>query len=184
MTELNGKKRTMIETQPSRPGRSETTHQQSLELMLKKLQRLLQNNLATDKSDESLLIDPLDKYQTLSLILMTEIGLADGSLSTEEREHLISDLHSDYQLTDEQAEKVLATAISEVKEAHSLQHFTSPLKGLPYADKVSLLEDLWRLAYADQKLDPHEESMLRKLADLLYISHADYIKTKLAVQGH
>ncbi|WP_404399934.1 TerB family tellurite resistance protein [Idiomarina seosinensis] len=150
--------------------------------MLKKLQKLLQKNFDTEASDKALVIEPLDQYQTLSLILMTEIGLADGAFSPEERDHLMSDLHNEYELTDEQAEKAVAEAIREVREAHSLQHFTAPLKNLPYDDKLSLLENLWRLAYADKQLDPYEESMLRKLADLLYISHSDYIKTKLAVQ--
>jgi uncharacterized tellurite resistance protein B-like protein len=40
---------------------------------------------------------------------------------------------------------------------------------------------LWSVAYADDKLDRYEEYYVRKIADLLYISHSDYIKAKLSV---
>ena len=149
--------------------------------MLKKLQQLMQQSLTPQQQPSLQPIDNLSAEQGLSLILMTEIALADGEFSTEEEKHLLDELSDDYQLTGPQAETALKQAVSEVKEAASLQHFTSPLKDLDYQTKVDLLENLWRLAYADNKLDPHEESMLRKLSDLLYISHADYIKTKLRV---
>ncbi|HAD47515.1 MAG: hypothetical protein CMF12_14230 [Idiomarina sp.] len=149
--------------------------------MLKKLQQLLQTHLSQPEKDDSITIAGLDQSQSLSLILMVEIALADGEFSDDERALVSNDLQNEYGLNADQAEPAITAAEAEVKHAASLQHFTAPLKDLPYQDKVDLLANLWRLAYADSKLDPHEESMLRKLADLLYISHADYIKTKLNV---
>jgi len=149
--------------------------------MLKKLQQLMQQSLTPQQQPSLKPIDNLNAEQGLSLILMTEIALADGDFSADEERHLLDELSNDYQLTEPQAQAALKQAVAEVKEAASLQHFTYPLKDLDYQVKVGLLENLWRLAYADSKLDPHEESMLRKLSDLLYISHADYIKTKLKV---
>jgi uncharacterized tellurite resistance protein B-like protein len=49
------------------------------------------------------------------------------------------------------------------------------------AGKYQLMEMLWQVAWADGRLDPHEEHLLRKLAGLLYVSDADYIRAKLAV---
>jgi len=40
---------------------------------------------------------------------------------------------------------------------------------------------LWAVAYADDELDRYEEYYMRKIADLLHVSHSDYIKTKLRV---
>lgn len=151
--------------------------------MLKKLQQLIQNQLPQQDQPAVVTIEGLEQSQALSLILMVEIALADGEFSDEERQLVINDLKQDYELSRQAAETAIDAAEQEVKEAASLQHFTSHLKDLDYAEKVALLENLWRLAYADSKLDPHEESMLRKLADLLYISHADYIKSKLKITG-
>ena len=149
--------------------------------MLKRLQQLIQAKLSQPQATAEQTIEGLSQSQTLSLILMVEIALADGQFSADEHAFLRGDLMRDYALTERQAETAIEAARKEVSEAASLQHFTAPLKDLPYADKIDLLENLWRLAYADSMLDPHEESMLRKLADLLYISHADFIKTKLKV---
>ena len=51
-----------------------------------------------------------------------------------------------------------------------------------YADKVELVELMWQLAYADEQLDALEEHRIRKLADLLFVRHSDFIRTKLRVQ--
>jgi uncharacterized tellurite resistance protein B-like protein len=39
---------------------------------------------------------------------------------------------------------------------------------------------MWEVAYADGRLDRYEEHMIRQVADLLYLSHSDFIRTKLA----
>ena len=40
---------------------------------------------------------------------------------------------------------------------------------------------LWRVTCADGRVDKHEEYLVRKIADLLYVSHRDYIRMKLKV---
>ncbi|MCP1338502.1 TerB family tellurite resistance protein [Idiomarina sp. M1R2S28] len=148
--------------------------------MLKALQNFFQNNTAAEQAslDKA---DGMTDNAFLSLVLMTEISLADGKLSDEERQHLLHELEHEYGITDEQAENAIRKAVKTVKEAASLYEFTAQLKALAYEKRVELLESLWVVAYADDELDPYEESMLRKLADLLYIGHADYIRTKLKV---
>ena len=39
---------------------------------------------------------------------------------------------------------------------------------------------MWRVAYADGRLDKYEEALIRQVAELTYVSHTDYIRTKLA----
>jgi uncharacterized tellurite resistance protein B-like protein len=41
---------------------------------------------------------------------------------------------------------------------------------------------MWRVAFADRRLDKYEEAQIRKIADLLYVPHKDFIRTKLRVQ--
>ena len=50
-------------------------------------------------------------------------------------------------------------------------------------EKVKLIECLWRVAFADGNVDKYEEHMLRRIAELLHISHRDFIRTKLEVQA-
>lgn len=51
-----------------------------------------------------------------------------------------------------------------------------------YDGKVALVELMWELAYANDELDAYEEHRIRKLADLLFVRHSDFIRTKLRVQ--
>jgi uncharacterized tellurite resistance protein B-like protein len=57
--------------------------------------------------------------------------------------------------------------------------FTSMINdNYEYDQKVNLLTLMWKVAFVDDNLDKYEEAMIRKIADLLYISHRDYIKVK------
>ncbi len=40
------------------------------------------------------------------------------------------------------------------------------------------MELLWRIAYANEALHRHEEYLVRKVADLLYVPHSAFIATK------
>ncbi|MGY0640578.1 MAG: tellurite resistance TerB family protein, partial [Paraglaciecola chathamensis] len=46
-----------------------------------------------------------------------------------------------------------------------------------------IIDGLWKIAYADDVLDPEEEHMIRRVADLLYVSHSQFIQSKLAAAG-
>jgi uncharacterized tellurite resistance protein B-like protein len=48
--------------------------------------------------------------------------------------------------------------------------------------KVRFIEQLWRVAIADGMIDMYEDHLVRKLADLLYVSHTDFILAKHRVQ--
>ncbi len=50
------------------------------------------------------------------------------------------------------------------------------------SDKENLLETMWRLASVDGQIDPLEEHAIRRIADLLYVSHSVFIATKLAAR--
>ena len=67
-------------------------------------------------------------------------------------------------------------------DAIDLVHFTQVLNKHCNADeRVRVVKSLWSIAYADESLAPLEESTIRQIADLLYVPHSQYIKTKLDV---
>ena len=67
--------------------------------------------------------------------------------------------------------------------AISLHEFSETINNqLSSTDKVNIIENLGRVAYADAYIHKHEEYYIRKIADLLHVSHADYIKTKLKAE--
>ncbi len=48
--------------------------------------------------------------------------------------------------------------------------------------KVQFVEHLWRVAYADGDVDMYEDQLVRKLSELLYVAHADFILAKHRVR--
>jgi len=70
-------------------------------------------------------------------------------------------------------------AHEEAKEAVDLYQFTRLMnKHFSVDKKIKVIEYLWAIAYADNHLDAHEEHIVRRVADFLYITHQDFIKTK------
>ena len=51
------------------------------------------------------------------------------------------------------------------------------------SQRVRFVEQLWRVAYADGEIDMYEDQLVRKLSDLLYVAHADFILAKHRVRN-
>ena len=50
-------------------------------------------------------------------------------------------------------------------------------------ERIHIFELLWKLAYANGEADAHEQHLLRKLADLLHLRHADAIGARLRAEA-
>ena len=68
--------------------------------------------------------------------------------------------------------------------AVSLQGFTRLLHdNLSEVEKLRVLEMLWQVALADEHLDRHEDHLIRRVAELLYIPHRDMIRVRNRVRA-
>ncbi|CAM2838203.1 TerB family tellurite resistance protein [Vibrio rarus] len=85
-------------------------------------------------------------------------------------------------LSTEETTALLANARQQAEQSVSLYDFTSQLRDLPREQRNELIKAMWTVAYADGVLDPIEESVIRKAAELIYVDHSDFVKTKLEVQ--
>ncbi|WP_166839248.1 TerB family tellurite resistance protein [Rheinheimera pleomorphica] len=125
----------------------------------------------------------LNDTELSCVALMLMVAHADFANSDAEQALAIAYVKQEFALNDADARAVVALADKQATDAISLHQFTARLKQLSYAERLTLLDNLWQQAYADGVLDPNEEAMLRKIADLLFIRHSDYIQAKLAVCG-
>lgn len=115
------------------------------------------------------------------LALMLEISRADHNHTAPEQAAIVTAATRVLNLDQATLDLLLPHAEVAVDEAISFHDFTQVLnETLDRAGKCRLLEQLWRVAYADGELDRYEEYYLRKIADLLHLGHADLIRTKLA----
>lgn len=114
-----------------------------------------------------------------SAALLMEISRAHDDVSTVERAAISAAVKGVFHLTDDEIDDLVSTAEDVVDSAISLFDFTAVVnERFTRGQKVDLLQMLWTVAYADNQLDHYEEYYVRKIADLLHISHRDYIRTK------
>lgn len=125
----------------------------------------------------------LNESELACVSLMLMLAHADFESAEQELALAKTYVKREFALTDADAQAVVTLADKQAQDATSLHQFTSKLKQLSYDARLLLLSNLWQQAYADGELDPNEEAMLRKIADLLFIRHSDYIQAKLAVTG-
>lgn len=111
--------------------------------------------------------------------LMVEIMVIDRQLDNTEREVIRRLLEKQFELSKEDIDQLVKLAHQEVAESTSLYQFTRLINDhFDKQKKVGLIENLWRVAYADNELDKHEEAMIRRIAELIYVSHSDFVRTK------
>jgi len=147
--------------------------------MFKTLKSIFDDNITK-------LSEPSNEKHSLELAsaaLLFEISRADEDISKIEKHEIASALRRVFSLEEQELQNLLGAADSTVSEAVSLYEFTDVLnEKFDREQKIKLIEMLWRVAFADDTLDKHEEYYVRKIAELLHVSHKDYIKTKLRVQ--
>ena len=149
--------------------------------MIKKIKDLLANFSNTEEIEESSSPDKLDQACAALLI---EIAFADKIFDSAEKELLKESLLRSYSLEAEVVDGIIDDAENTVAESTSLYEYTRTVNDeFGYQDKLNLLENLWKVAYADNNLDKYEEHLIRKIADLIHVDHGDYINIKLKVRG-
>ena len=143
--------------------------------MLAKLQRYFSEKL--EKSDEAAL--PQNTIELAIVSLLLQIGIADGKIQPEEHTIIKKFIAENFSLDTETIKKLISFAEDDLEQATSLQGFTHLLnESLSPTEKISIVEKLWEVAFADQSIDKYEEYYVRKIADLLYVPHTAYIKAK------
>lgn len=116
--------------------------------------------------------------------LLLEVSRADDTTDALELGAVVAAIRASHELSDYEVELLLADAGQRVDDAVDYLEFTRILNARLDADEKSrLIEDLWRVAYVDGRLDTYEEHAIRKIADLLHVSHRDFIRAKHRAGG-
>ena len=144
--------------------------------MLEKIKSLFFKN-SEEKTAEVQVAQTIDKT-CASLII--EVALADKVFDESEINLLKNMLLETYSLKLDDANELIANAEKTVNESTSLYGYTREVNdNFDYQSKLDLLDQLWRMAFADGNIDKYEEHVVRKISDLIHISHNDFIQSKL-----
>jgi uncharacterized tellurite resistance protein B-like protein len=142
-------------------------------MLLKKLKDLLgSEGTATREVEDRAL-------ELACAALMFEVARADFSVETTEQDAVTSLLIAQFNLAADEVSTITEAAIEQADAATCLFEFTRTLNELASAEqKRNLLGMMWRVAMADNELSRYEEHVIRKVADLLYVPHGDFIAAK------
>ena len=122
------------------------------------------------------------RAQIAAAVLLVEVARSDHNYSDAERQTVLASIQRKFDLDAAEAQEVFALAEAESREAHDIFQFTSQIDAsFTIEQKVKLLEELWRAAYADSVVHEYEEHLIRRVADMLHLSHSQFIGAKLRV---
>mgnify|MGYP001437413691 FL=1 len=145
--------------------------------MIKKIKDLISSFSDKEESINEEKISLLDKACSALLI---EVAFADKIFNESEIISLKDSLKETYNLQDDMINELIDDAEKTVEESTSLYEYTRVVNDeFSYTDKLELLSRLWKLAFADGSLDKYEDHLIRKISDLIHISHSDFISIKL-----
>lgn len=111
--------------------------------------------------------------------LLIEVAIIDNEFDAEEFQALQSILQNHFDIPAEDCEALTTLAQSECEESTSMYQFTQLVnEQCSQEEKFDLVKGMWSIAYADDDLDKYEEYIIRKVAELIYLSHGDFIRAK------
>lgn len=116
-------------------------------------------------------------------VLLWVVAEADEKFLPEEASKINEILRSYSKISNEDMPVVLASIQEAAKERIDLHRFTHEVSGnLPYNIKVSIIENLFRVACSDKDLDNRELEVVRKISGLFNIAHRDFIDAKIRIK--
>lgn len=151
--------------------------------MLNKFSQFIERHLhfASDASEQAPLTE--QQKQLAFAALLVEVATADHEFDDAELKILMQALEQKFLLSHEQQAELTELAKSKSADATSLHQFTHLInRDCAPGEKFALIKSMWEVAYADGNLDKYEEYVIRKVADLIYVSHSDFIRAKSLVK--
>ena len=118
-------------------------------------------------------------------VLMLEVVKSDFEESEAEIQTMTAWLENqDLGLRSEDVSQLLDSARNEQAGSAGLFEYTRrACERMSMEERVQLVEQLWRIAYADGVIDKYEEAAIRKASELLYVPHSDFIRVKLSARS-
>ncbi len=135
--------------------------------------------LLTITREETSETDIQHALRVATAVLLIEVMRADFKVEPAERERLRELLNTHFDLSAAELDALLEEAEADADRLVSTQHITRLLnQHYDHAMKLRIVEMMWQVVFADGTKDHYEEHLLRQVAELLYISHAEFIQAR------
>jgi|TARA_B110000263_G_C15006249_1_gene372898 uncharacterized tellurite resistance protein B-like protein len=149
--------------------------------MISSIRNFFESKIIPEKEEQGSGVNSLD---LACAALLIEVIKSDHELDQRETNEFLAVLRTTFEIDNDDLNELAELAEKEAHDATSLYEFTRLINdGYDYPKKMLLIENMWRIAFSDDELDKYEEHLIRRVSELIYISHSDFIRTKLNVRN-
>lgn len=141
----------------------------------KKISRLFAPKL-TSASDNQ----PSTDLSRALASLLYEAARVDDDVTNDDLVIAVSSLRNLNSINTAEAEQLLSDASQPHNRPTAYQPLTKVInEEFSYEQKCELIKAMWSVAHSDNHVDPQEDHIIRKISDLLYVAHRDFIHGKI-----
>jgi uncharacterized tellurite resistance protein B-like protein len=141
--------------------------------MISTLKNLIYGDISKNSDKQDLQLD------TVAAALIFEVMRADGKIDDSEMQSLTDILKHDFKINKDELDSMLNEAKETSNQTTSVQHLTSKInQHWSNEERQNLLVHLWRIAMADDHIDTHERHIIRRIANLLYLTESQIYSAK------
>ena len=125
-----------------------------------------------------------DDYRLMATALLVHAAAIDGRVNDVETAQLRTIVKDRFNLTEVEADVLIASASAAEQEAIDLYRFTSTLnRALDAQGRARVIEMMWQVICADGAVSEFEDNLVWRAADLLHVSREERIALRQRVQA-
>ena len=118
-------------------------------------------------------------------VLAYEVARSDGNISKDELQLLLDEINKISKNVGKSQKDILDVIEIYSKNSVSFYEFIEDInKEYSKDEKLSLINFLWNVAYADNILEVNEERLIRRIAELIKIKDIEVLKLKDSSKNH
>lgn len=138
------------------------------------------NNIFRDGDDS---VNEEHDNKIATSVLFLELAYADFQVTVEEEKNIYTNLQKFFDLPASEVEEIIMIAKEKRDKSNDIWIFTNQVKqNFSRERKIKIVELLWRLVYSDGHMDIYEEALMRKISNLLGLTHGEMIQAKNKVK--
>lgn len=124
--------------------------------------------------------DDDQKIMIATAVLFLEMAYADFKVTEEEEDQLRETLSDFFKLPEADVSDLIDLAREKRAERTDIWLFSNLIKEkFEREQKMWILEMLWKMIYIDNTVDKYEDNLIRKISNLIGLSHQDMIQAKI-----
>ena len=142
---------------------------------------IFKKNKKAEETDKKISFE----IELTACVLAYEVARSDGNISKDELKVLLNEIKKITINVGKSKDEILNIIEEYSKNSVSFYEFIEDInKDFSKEEKLSLIQFLWDIAYADAILEVNEERLIRRIADLIKVKDLEVLKLKNRSKSH